>query len=294
MESHALRLRGLLKVTDALLQRHEPGLYLALGLRERASERERERETHSTSATLCCSGTSLASISRAWPALEDFRLPKSQELGSRDFQTPRDACANLRWAGRSTQAASTALTSIPHQSRIPKPAPNPNQPDHTAQASTRARTHAHARAHTLRSRGTKSSDAHARAHTLRSRGTKSSAGGKETAPRRPLPVQAVRFGSGAMRQTGRHRHRRQQRRRNAADVQGAELGLISCSRAALGARHQPQNQHTVAENAEQVQLNPRGRQRAPLQQPCATGGSCKHGSGRSPALQSSIAQETLP
>ena len=240
-------------------------------------ERERERETHSTSATLCCSGTSLASISRAWPALEDFRLPKSQELGSRDFQTPRDACANLRWAGRSTQAASTALTSIPHQSRIPKPAPNPNQPDHTAQASTRARTHAHARA-----------------HTLRSRGTKSSAGGKETAPRRPLPVQAVRFGSGAMRQTGRHRHRRQQRRRNAADVQGAELGLISCSRAALGARHQPQNQHTVAENAEQVQLNPRGRQRAPLQQPCATGGSCKHGSGRSPALQSSIAQETLP
>jgi ribosomal protein S8E len=107
-------------------------------------------------------------------------------------------------------------------------------------------------------------------------------------------VQAVRFGSGAMRQTGRHRHRRQQRRRNAADVQGAELGLISCSRAALGARHQPQNQHTVAENAEQVQLNPRGRQRAPLQQPCATGGSCKHGSGRSPALQSSIAQETLP
>ena len=121
-----------------------------------------------------------------------------------------------------------------------------------------------------------------------------SAGGKETAPRRPLPVQAVRFGSGAMRQTGRHRHRRQQRRRNAADVQGAELGLISCSRAALGARHQPQNQHTVAENAEQVQLNPRGRQRAPLQQPCATGGSCKHGSGRSPALHSSIAQETLP
>ena len=54
----------------------------------------------------------------------------------------------------------------------------------------------------------------------------------------------------------------------------------ACSRAALGARPQPQNQHTVAENAEQVQLNPRGRQRAPLQQPCATGGSCKHGSGR--------------
>jgi hypothetical protein len=47
MESHALRLRGLLKVTDALLQRHEPGLYLALGLRERASERERERERDS-------------------------------------------------------------------------------------------------------------------------------------------------------------------------------------------------------------------------------------------------------
>ena len=91
-------------------------------------------------------------------------------------------------------------------------------------------------------------------HALRSCGTKSSAGGRETAPRRPLPVQAVRFGSGAMRQTGRHRHRRQQRLRNAADVQGAEFRRMS-SRAALGARHQPQNQHTVAENAEQEPMS---------------------------------------
>ena len=50
-----------------------------------------------------------------------------------------------------------------------------------------------------------------------------------------------------------------------------------CARAALRARHQQQNQHTVAENGDQALLNPRGRQRAPLQQPCTTGGSCKHG-----------------
>jgi hypothetical protein len=34
----------------------------------------------------------------------------NSEAWERDFQTPRDACANLRWAGRSTQAVIAALT----------------------------------------------------------------------------------------------------------------------------------------------------------------------------------------
>ena len=46
----------------------------------------------------------------------------------------RSACAKLRRAGRSTQAASTALTSVPHQLRIPKLVLNPNHPDHTAKS----------------------------------------------------------------------------------------------------------------------------------------------------------------
>ena len=74
-------------------------------------------------------------------------------------------------------------------------------------------------------------------HAQRSRGTKSSAGGRETAPRRPLPVQAVRFESGARRQTGCRRHWRQQRLRNAADGQGAELqNSGACARSALRAK----------------------------------------------------------
>ena len=83
MESHALRLRGLLKVTDALLQRHEPGLYLALGLRERASERERERErlTHRRQRS--------AAAAQAWPLsralglrLRIFACPRAKSLGA--------------------------------------------------------------------------------------------------------------------------------------------------------------------------------------------------------------------
>ena len=73
-------------------------------------------------------------------------------------------------------------------------------------------------------------------HAQRSRGTKSSAGGRETAPRRPFPAGgAVR--AGAMRRTGRRRHRMQQRLRNAADGQGAELqNSGACARAALRAK----------------------------------------------------------
>ena len=44
-------------------------------------------------------------------------------------------------------------------------------------------------------------------------------------------------------------------------------------RACTARRHQPRNQHAVAENAKQVQLNPHGRQ----QQPCVTVGSCTFG-----------------
>jgi hypothetical protein len=51
----------------------------------------------------------------------------------------------------------------------------------------------------------------------------------------------------------------------------------ACARAALRATRQSRNRHAVAENAGQVPLNPRSRQRTPLQQPCATGGSRKHG-----------------
>ena len=83
MESHALRLRGLLKVTDALLQRHEPGLYLALGLRERASERERERER------LTQRRQRSAAAAQAWPLsralglrLRIFACPRAKSLGA--------------------------------------------------------------------------------------------------------------------------------------------------------------------------------------------------------------------
>ena len=48
--------------------------------------------------------------------------------------------------------------------------------------------------------------------------------GTETAPRRPLAVQAVRCRSGTMRWAGLHPHRRHQGLRNAADVQSAEFG----------------------------------------------------------------------
>ena len=41
-----------------------------------------------------------------------FACPRRSRACEQDFQTPRDASAYLRWAWRSTQAASTALTSI--------------------------------------------------------------------------------------------------------------------------------------------------------------------------------------
>ena len=55
--------------------------------------------------------------------------PRRSRACEQDFQTPRDACANLRWAGRGTQAASTILTFA------------------RARAHTHAHTHDHARAH---------------------------------------------------------------------------------------------------------------------------------------------------
>jgi hypothetical protein len=62
-----------------------------------------------------------------------FAYPRLSRACEQDFQTPRDACANLRWAGRSTQAASTALTSICARTHT-----------HTH---IRIRTHAHAHTH---------------------------------------------------------------------------------------------------------------------------------------------------
>ena len=56
----------------------------------------------------------------------DFVCPLPPRAG---LPTPRDACANLRWAGRGKQAASTSLTFA------------------RARAHTHAHTHDHARAH---------------------------------------------------------------------------------------------------------------------------------------------------
>ena len=60
-----------------------------------------------------------------------------------DFQTPRDACANLRWVGRGAQAASSALTSICARTRAHTCAYA--RPRTRLRTRTPSRTHAHKR-----------------------------------------------------------------------------------------------------------------------------------------------------
>ena len=75
-----------------------------------------------------------------------FACQRRSRACEQDFQTPRDACANLRWAGRGTQAASTALASICARTRTPTYAyARPRTPPRTR---TPLRTHARAQTYT--------------------------------------------------------------------------------------------------------------------------------------------------
>ena len=65
--------------------------------------------------------------------------PRRSRACEQDFQTPRDACANLRWAGRGTQAASTSLTFARARAHT-----HAHAPDH-ARTHMRTRPHAHTR-----------------------------------------------------------------------------------------------------------------------------------------------------
>ena len=69
--------------------------------------------------------------------------PRRSRACEQDFQTPRDACANLRWAGRGTQAASTALISICARTRTHTCAYA--RPRTLPRTRTPSRTHAHKR-----------------------------------------------------------------------------------------------------------------------------------------------------
>jgi len=72
-----------------------------------------------------------------------FACPRRSRACGQDFQTPRDACENLLWAGRSTQAASTAFTSICARTR----AHTHTHAHARASARARARIYARTRAH---------------------------------------------------------------------------------------------------------------------------------------------------
>ena len=94
------------------------------------------------------------------------------------------ACAKLRWAGRRTQAASTALTSSIHSTSIthPQPGPKPQSPKpHSTNPRGQARPHEGKHGHSSTTCTPTSCSPRAGAHTQ----AKSSAGPRPAATRKP-------------------------------------------------------------------------------------------------------------